>query len=405
MNSYTIKEARERWFAAQSLGRRLHAPVEEAVAATGWIRSLGGATAYMALSARVRGFNVNQLHTAIAEERLLIMPSARGCMYVVPRTHSAWALELARHLTQRRVERDMEKAGMEAGEWDTVADAISQELSKGPRSTNELRKALKANVFRSLGAAGKKVGLSSNLPPSLRMMEFAGRVQRVPVDNRLDHEKYNWKLPSATLHTPPNKTDFRAAVARLFFAWAGPATLDEFAAWSGLNKGDSRAGIEGARLAPCEVEGIGPCFDSPLPVETDEEPSLAWLGAMDGYVSMRSSGAVVSDPAHHNIPVANFGYNSTRSLASVNQPIERLLVWQGQIVGVWAWHPQREEPVFHLFAEVPAFAMERWDEDARRVCSVFAALGHAKAFSMDKEEKIAARAERIVASGAAPDSD
>ncbi len=397
MNDCTIVEARRRWQAAQSLDRACAGSLEDAIAATGWLRTLGGATAYLSLRARVRDFSVDALHAAVAEERLLVMPSARGCIYLVPRAHAPLALHLARHLTRSRVERDMDKAGMEPGEWETVASAVTRVLSNAPATTAELRRLLGDSAIRSLGAPGKKVGLTSTLPPTLRMMEFAGAILRVPADHRLDHEKYTWKLADDPALTRAPDGDFRGDLARLFFRWAGPANLEEFASWSGLNKTDSRAGIAAAELAECTVDGEGPWYaptNTPAPAA---DAPIAWLGAMDNFVSLRSSGALVADPAHHDIPVSNFGYDAIRPLASMNQPIERLLVWGGRVVGMWAWHPERNEPICHFFEDLPSAARSRMDDDARQVAQVFASLGHAKTFSLDKDEKVLARAERILA--------
>jgi len=49
---------------------------------------------------------------------------------------------------------------------------------------------------RSLGEKGKKLGLSSTLPPALRTLEFEGRIERTLEGGRLDSERYLWRLPA-----------------------------------------------------------------------------------------------------------------------------------------------------------------------------------------------------------------
>ena len=44
---------------------------------------------------------------------------------------------------------------------------------KGPLSTDALRKSLPGGTVRSLGEKGKKVGISSTLPPAVRHLKLA----------------------------------------------------------------------------------------------------------------------------------------------------------------------------------------------------------------------------------------
>src|SRR5262249_6712322 len=150
-------------------------------------RTLGGVDVYFALRARLAGLHRAEVDGAVEERRTQVLPAARGCMYLVPKSAAALCLRVADHLSRKRNEKEAEKAGLRPGEVDEVAEAVHQVLAaRGALSTAGIRSALPAGVLRSLGDAGKKVGLSSALGPALRVLEFAGRVERALEGGRLD---------------------------------------------------------------------------------------------------------------------------------------------------------------------------------------------------------------------------
>src|SRR5947209_12482493 len=63
----------------------------EALARTGWARSVGGANPYLALFARA-GLSREQVDRDLEAREVHELPSARGCTYLVPRCDYAVAL-------------------------------------------------------------------------------------------------------------------------------------------------------------------------------------------------------------------------------------------------------------------------------------------------------------------------
>ncbi|MEO1369547.1 MAG: crosslink repair DNA glycosylase YcaQ family protein [Acidobacteriota bacterium] len=134
--------------------------LESVLEAAGFVRTLGGVDVYLALHARLADFERGHLDGATADRRTQILPSARGCIYLVPRRYSSDALSLAEHLSAPRMRREHDKAGIEPGELERLGEAVLDLLADGPSSTHELRKALPEGAVRALGEAGKKIGLS-----------------------------------------------------------------------------------------------------------------------------------------------------------------------------------------------------------------------------------------------------
>ena len=166
---------------------------------TGFVRTLGGSDIYLAVRARVPGMRREDLEAVVEAHEAQIVPAVRGCMYLVPRRDVPLALRMADVVSRSRHERDQEKAGIRPGETDEVGKAVLQVLREsGPLTTDGLRKALPPGTVRSLGDAGKKVGISSPLPGALRMLEFDGHVERTLEGRRLDSERYRWRAAATS---------------------------------------------------------------------------------------------------------------------------------------------------------------------------------------------------------------
>ncbi len=390
----SLNDARLLWAGAQGLGARADEAPAVTCARTGWLRTLGGAEAYLALAARNSTVAVASVHEAIASGSLRVSPSVRGCIYVVPAEHAPLSLRIARRLTEKRALRDQEKAGVVEGELDTLGELIVSALQDGPCSTQGLRSLLPDDAIRSLGDAGKKIGITSTLPPALRQLEFGGRIARRPVDDRADHERYEWRIAERDdLSQPGDETADAAALAALYARWAGPVTRDEFAAWSGLGKRDAGAALDAAELRAIDIEGLGEAWLHPE-VEPAAPGIERWLPGMDNLYGLHMSGAAMVDAADADVPVATFNSRGTGRLGEISQPVDRTIVRDGRVVGLWASSPDAAAPVVHRFDGRSGEGSE-----AAWVSALLAELGHGRVTVMDRDDKLQARADRISALG------
>ncbi|MDX1384932.1 MAG: crosslink repair DNA glycosylase YcaQ family protein, partial [Thermoanaerobaculia bacterium] len=169
----------------------------QAVADHGLLRTLGGVDVYLSLAARVGGVRRAEIDQAVEAGRLRVVPSVRGCIYLVPSEAVSCSLRVADLLSRSRREREHEKVGLSAAEVQRLGAAVLEALAGGALTTSALRRALPENLVRGFGAAGKKVGISSNLPPTLRELELEGRLERALEGGCLDSERYLWRLPAS----------------------------------------------------------------------------------------------------------------------------------------------------------------------------------------------------------------
>lgn len=397
MAALKLRQARAVWARAQGLGPRASESPAATCKRTGWIRSLGGVTVYLALAARAKGTDVRKVHAALKRGSIAIRPAVRGCIYVVPKADVALSLRTAALLSEKRNARDAEKAGIRDGELDDVAAAVLEALRSGPASTPELRKALPSGAIRSLGDRGKKVGVTSTLPPALRQLEFAGAIERRLVDDRLDHERYIWAVPSAAIDLSAweEPAAVHLALAKRFFLWAGPASLDAFAGWSGFGKTVCKKAVEAAKLAPVDVDGEA-MFCAPENLADDAPVTrAALLPALDNLYALRGATAPLVDPMHHDIEVAAFGRGGAASLSVATQLMERTVAVQGELVGSWGYDPTTATSEFHPFGKASKKLTAEVSKEMAAADATFEALGHARTICLDKDSALQKRLDRM----------
>src|SRR5262249_45832883 len=105
----------------------------------------------------------------------------------------------------------------------------------------------------------------------------------------------------------------------------GPATLQDFAWWSGLTTADATAGLEMAKrsLVQENINGQTYWLASSIPATNDSSPTAYLLPAYDEYTVAYKDGSAVLNPT--------FG----KQAKSGNNIIYPTIVVDGQVVGTW----------------------------------------------------------------------
>lgn len=398
----TVTQQRVRAFWMQRHG--LRAPVGKrpaaVVARSGWLRTLGGIDAYLALRARAPDITAATLDRSVASGKLSVIPALRGCIYLVPHAHVASLMGLASLLSRPRTERDLDKAG---SSWAEVKDAeagVRSVLASGPKTSDEIRAALPTGAVRSLGARGKKVGLSSVLPTALRQLEFEGRVRRALVGGRLDTERYRWGLVDGE----PSREELELAtvVAELvqcILGFAGPLTVKELAAFVGVPQREVKAGLQACDAHEVTVQGW------PVPgyvrgqdagaLAADDDgagPVVHMLPANDNLGSIHGGPAPLVDPEHHGIEVKTWGGRGDATpLGSVNHLGMRPIVFGDRIIGIWEFDPDSGRVKYGTFGTPPGGSKTAMAAEATSVASFITGLGHGRPFSLDTDESLRKR--------------
>ena len=394
-NPITPAQVRKFWTVRHGLGRPVAKRPDAVVAKSGWLRTLGGIDAYLGLRARCPGVTRKTIDGAIAKGRLRVVPAVRGCIYLVPEAQVPPLMALAGSLARPRTERDLDKAGATWKEVHATADAIAEVLADGAKTTDEVRAALPKGAVRSLGAKGKRVGLSSVLPVALRELEFDGRVQRQLVGNALDTERYTWALS-------PNAETAEANIAEvvtMVLSFAGPMTVKELSTFVGVPQRDIKQALEDMDATTVEVEGwSAPGFigkkDARSIGDASLEPGWRLLPYQDTLLSMHGGPAPFVAPEHHDLKVKVWGgRGGPVALRDANHLGHRPLMYGDALVGFWEWDPDSERVVVGTLDAPPRGTKKALADEAAAVSAFIRdELGHGRAFSLDTDDGLRERA-------------
>lgn len=202
---------------------------------------------HLELAARVPGYRPGDLEALMDERRLIGLRCLRGSAFlmatdvlsiVVPATRDrnvrAFGNYLRKHLTTATY-----------GEW---ADRVDGVLGDEMLSKAQIKERLvvpeadlpyMTNVISQMATESRLIGV--RVPASWRSAGIA-------------YTRWNNWLPDVDV-TSPDVEEARVELAQMYFGSWGPATIDDFAWWSGLTKTQARAATEASGVAPGIVDG------------------------------------------------------------------------------------------------------------------------------------------------------
>lgn len=386
------------WFERQGLMTPRPEPPAEVLARTGWARSVGGANPYLTLLARA-GTGRTEADRALAEQEIHELPGARGCTYVVPRCDYALALTVGLGFSDEAAVNTAKKfLGVTEEELARLAERVLAALEGAELDPRKLREAV-GDAARGLGEAGKKRGLTTTLPLALGRLQSAGQIRRVPVNGRIDQERYRYVLwrPSPLEGYGLSRPEAFIELARRYFRWIGPASSAHFQWFSGL-------GVRAAKeaLAPLGLVPLEPGSDLLLfpddrealhAYRVPEEPRYALVGSLDGIVLLRrdAAGLVAEGDRARQVP----GERGVHLLGVPDLPSHGILD-RGRLVGLWEYDPAAGDLAWYSFGpRTPALeaAVERTARWIREE------LGDARSFSLDSPESRKPKLDALRAAG------
>src|SRR5579862_534151 len=250
MKPFLNEKLRAWWSYKQGLdGRFSGASPADVLAQTGWARSVGGVGPYLTLLAR-SGTSRKAVDGAVSKIEIHELPAARGCTYVVPAAHFALALTAGETFRAAEMKTAF-KLGVTDKEVDKLCDAVVKALEKGALDPDQIRAAT-GKASRNLGDEGKKKGLTTTLPLALGKLQASGDIRRVPVNGRLDQQRYRYALwrPNPLAKFKLSRDEAMTELARRYFTWIGPATAAGFQTFSGLGVKAAQAAMAPLKLVP-----------------------------------------------------------------------------------------------------------------------------------------------------------
>ena len=367
-------------------------PAAEVLGRTGWARSLGGVGPYLTLFSRA-SLGRESVDASVAKLEIHELPSARACTYVLPASDFALGLKLGQSVGEGEM-KVAEKLGVTAKEIDRLCGAVIGALGKDPLDTDELREAC-GKAVRNLGEEGKKKGLTTTLPVALGKLQLSGDIRRIPVNGRLDQQRYKYTVwrPNLLRGFKLSAEEAFTELARRYFSWIGPATLAEFQWFSGLGVKATKAALEplklealakddGRLMLPAHREMFA-TFKAP------KEPWYALVSSIDSIVLLGRSLKALLDPKDAARQV--FADKGTQPLGSLDDLPNHAILDRGRVVGLWEYDTATESIAW------TSFIKKDWELEnavARTERYVREELGDARSFSLDSPKS---RAPRVAA--------
>jgi hypothetical protein len=382
--STEIARLRAWWAHRQGLDGALRgASADEVLARTGWARSVGGSAPYLGLFARA-GLRRETVDADVARLSIHELPSARGCTYVLPAADFALGLAVGAGAPLGEIAAAEKHLGVTRAEIEELNAAVVKTLESAASPLDPA--ALKAEIgpaARNLGEAGKKRGVTTTLPLSLGLLQARGEIRRVPVNGRLDQQRYGY----VRWEQAPEPSTMDEELARKYFAWAAPASLKHFRWFSGRTVAAAKKAVEPLDLVP--LDGTDLLLPQDLVAEfkaftVPREPSYALVAGIDGIHLLHRELSRLLDAADAGRPVPG----GKTTLGEEADPPCHLIVDRGRIAGLWEFDPDAGEIVYQSFdGEDDALrqAVAETEEFVRTD------LGDARSFSLDSPKSRAPR--------------
>lgn len=395
-NTGLIDEAKLRawWSFRQGLDGSLKGKdPAEVLNRSGWARSVGGASPYLTLFSR-GGVGREQADLAVANLEIHELPSARGCTYVVPKADFALALKVGEEFSDAPM-KTARKLGVTDREVDKLCNAVIKTLGKSPMDPDQIREAT-GNASRSMGEEGKKKGLTTTLPLALGKLQVMGEIRRIPVNGRLDQQRYKY-----TLWRPNPLEGFKLSVeeayvelARRFFRWTGAATTAEFQWFSGLGVKVSKAALEPLQLVPVEKGSDRLMFPEDKEAFASFKPPLkpqyCAVGCLDSIYLLRRDVKGLLD--RKDLERKVFNEKTLVSAGGLTDFPNHAILDRGRLIGLWEYDTEkqsiawmsfdiRDKALIAVMTETESFIREQ--------------VGDARTFSLDSPKSRAPRIEAL----------
>lgn len=330
------------------------------IKAVGWIYSPGCSTPYLSVWARMSGFKAEDLNRLVFDDQKLVqLETLRGCTMLVPREHAAIALRIRSRTFTELAKQARSQMPISEGDMEKLKASVLRALENGPRTTDQLSRAVPATLVKDFSPELKRIGLSNSLALSINLLKEDGRIVKTHTKRRLDSTDYSYALLSSILpEVDPFEMRSQEACMRLaaqYFKSEAPARVRDFAWWAGVNVTDAIRAVAEVKpkLIPVAVEGSKEEY---LIAEDDfdalysfapEESVLSFIPYRDTYLKGQREIVDRFVRAEH----ADKPFSRWKGKL-INDPLATI-VRDGQVIGVWEWNESGREVDALLFEDAP----------------------------------------------------
>jgi hypothetical protein len=319
------------------------------------MHSAGGAGPYIALRARLPRLRREDVDHLVFDRRELVEAiTVRSATMLVPHADRGLALQAGRRAFRQRVGKLWDRCDVTDRELDLLGRQILTRLEESPATAEQLRASAAPDHIRDLGDEGKKLGEPSTFSLALKRLQLEGLVLRSPLDKRLDGNRFAYRRSEA----PPSRTDLAEPeldreLAQRFVQWAGPATVDEVAFWTGAGVRRCRTVLEDAALTSVSIAETGDrCFVAPETLERSSRPAagVLFLPFRDNYLSFRRRQSLLTDLDAESIPVLDW-MNRPTTLARSDSLHHSAILVDGRLAGIWEFDGEEQRIACRLFGK------------------------------------------------------
>jgi hypothetical protein len=352
----------------------------EVLGRVGWARSVGGVGPYLTLFSRA-GLSRESVDADVAKNLICELPSARGCTYVLPA--SDFALGLAVGQTFNTDMKTAQKLGVTEKEIGKLCDAVVAALEKTPLDTDGLREAT-GKAVRNLGPEGQKKGIVTTLPVALGKLQTAGEIRRIPMNGRLDQQRYKYTVwrPNPLRGFKLSQEEAYTELARRFFSWIGPASVAEFQWFSALGVKAAKAAVEPLKLEPLEAgsDRLMPPGDRAKldAFKPPKDSQYALVSGLDSIALLRRDHKSLLDPKDMDRQV--FVEKDSKPLGGLADLPSHAILDRGRVVGLWEYDTVGDSIAWIAFGKKDKAMQEAVARTERYVREQ---LGDARSFSLD----------------------
>ena len=383
------------WFHRQGLDGSLRtAKPADVLERAGWSRSVGGAGPYLTLFARARTTR-EAADAAAAKLAIHELPSARGCTYVLPAHDFALGLKVGEAAAAAPM-KVASTVGVTEKEIAKLERAVLDALDGGNALDPDAIRDATGKASRNLGDEGKKKGVTTTLPLALGRLQARGEIRRVPMNGRLDQQRYKYVKwdPSPLATYRASLGDAYTELARRYFRWVGPATMSEFQWFSAL--GVKAAQETAAPLGLVRAKGTDDRLLLPedaVAWEAFEAPTAAHyalVSSLDSIAAARRDLRSLLDPKDSNRSAVVDA--SEKPLGGLSDLPSHAILDRGRVIGLWEYDVESSAIAWGTFGMKKNKELDAAVEETE--VFVRDQLGDARSYSLDSPKS---RMKRVAA--------
>lgn len=320
----SVEVVRQRIVNQQLAGTKFKS-VKELVSWMGAMQAQDYAMAKWAIGVRLPGSTDAGIDQAVERAEIIRIHVMRPTWHWVSADDVKWMLAL----TAPHLHRSMKGRHQALG----LTDSIFK------RSSAIIEKSLAKNIFMTRPELVAALNSNKIKPDPLQMIHimFNTELNGIVCNGPMRGKQFTYALLEERVPRPKilNKEEGLAALALRYFTSHGPASLQDFAWWSGLPAADARTALQMVKsnLAYEKIDGQELWF-ADLPPSTDAIQPIYFLPAYDEFMISYKDRSASLDPKFFSRAVTGNG---------IFRPI---IVANGKVIGTWSREIKKDKVIF-----------------------------------------------------------